>query len=148
MRLLLDTNILIDYYARRAPFANDAVKLRCASYFGDVELWACSQSLADVEYVLRRAIPPNTPRSMMLESLDFLNIASPTAADMRDALASDWPDLEDFLVARAAQRVQADFVITRDERGFAQAKTPVLSPAAFLSMMKERFGVEYDDIAW
>ena len=148
MRLLLDTNVLVDYYARRDPFFDAAAKLRCAAYFGDVELWASAQSFADIEYILRRAIPVDALRAMMLESLEFLSISSPTSTDVRDAISSAWPDLEDFLVARSAERVRADYLVTRDAAGFAEARVPVVSPADFLSILKERHGIEYDDIAW
>lgn len=148
MRLLLDTNVLVDYYARREPFFDAAAKLRCAAYFGDVELWASAQSFADIEYILRRAIPIDALRAMMRESLGFLNISTPSATDVHDAIASAWPDFEDFLVARSAERVRADYLVTRDANGFAQARIPVVSPTEFLSIMEKRHGIVYDDIEW
>ena len=65
MRLFLDTNVLIDYYARREPFYDDALKLRIAAFFGDVDLWVCTQSFVDAEYILRKAVPITELRSMM-----------------------------------------------------------------------------------
>lgn len=148
MKLLLDTNVLIDYYARREPFFEDAMKLRVAALFGDVELWAAAQSFADVEYVLRGAVPLDTLRSMMRESLSFLKVAASGAGDVACALRSGWPDLEDFLIARCAERVRADYLITRDAGDFEHAGMPALAPSGFLRMLAEEHGLTYDEIDW
>lgn len=147
IRALLDTNVLIDYYARRQPFFDAAVTLRYASFFGDVELWTCAQSFSDVEYVLRRALPIEQLREMVRESLGFLHVFSPTASDIEDALVSGWPDLEDFLVMRCAQHVKAGYLVTRDEKGFKLSNVPVLSPTGFIRMLKTEHGVTYEKAA-
>lgn len=144
MKLLLDTNVIIDYYARRKPYFEDAKLLRIAAFFMDVELWVSPQSFTDAEYVLRRAVPVQHIRSMMAESLSFFNVSSPSAQDVAEGLHSNWPDLEDFLVARCAERVKADCIITRDASGFAEAKIKAVSPAEFFEMLKSDYGIAYD----
>jgi predicted nucleic acid-binding protein len=145
MKLLLDTNILIDYYAQRAPFANDATRLRIAAFFGDVDLWASSQSFADVEYILSGAIPREELRQMMAHSLDFMNVCAVSADDVKASFRSGWPDLEDYLIACAALRIKADFVITRDKKGFVKSEVPALSPADLFALLEQKHGVVYED---
>jgi predicted nucleic acid-binding protein len=48
MNLLLDTNVLIDFIGRRAPFYEDAKHVIAAGYFGDAHLWMAAQSAMDV----------------------------------------------------------------------------------------------------
>lgn len=146
MRLLIDTNVLLDYYGRRAPFFEDAKRLRVAALFGDVELWVAAQSFTGAERVLRRFAPTEVLRAMMGESLAFLSIASSSAADVEEGIRSGWPDLEDFLVARCAERARADFLLTRDEKGFARSAVPVLSPAGFFEMLERDHGIAYDEV--
>ena len=146
MKLLLDTNVLIDYYAQREPFVENAILLRIASCLGDVDLWACSRSFPDVEYVLRRAIPANELRQMMSKSLEFLSVCTISASDVCDGFKSDWQDLEDFYIASAAKRIGADYVITRDCEGFAKSDVPALSPQGFFKLMQDEYGVLYDSV--
>lgn len=146
MKLLLDTDILIDYFSRRGPFFQDIVKLRIAALFGDVELWACLPSFSDVECILGKAIPPDALRSMMEQATTFLKIASPAATDLNDALASGWPNLEDFLIARCAERVKADRLITRDVDGFKRSPVPAQIPSDFLDWLERTHGLVYDEI--
>ena len=146
MRLLLDTNVLVDYFAQREPFAEDVTRLRIAACFGDVELWASAQSFPDIEYILRGAIPVDELRQMMAQSMDFLEICSTSASDVREAFSSGWPDLEDYLIACAAQRVKADCLITRDGKGFAQSKVPAMPPKAFFEMLERERGIIYEEV--
>ena len=48
MRLLLDTNALIDFYSARKPHCDWVNKLFIAQAFGDVELWTSAKSFTDV----------------------------------------------------------------------------------------------------
>ena len=82
---------------------------------------------------------------MMAKSLDHLQVSSPESNDFIDGLSSGWPDLEDFLIARCAQNEGAEYLITRDEKGFENSNVPALSPEQFFRMMKEEYGVIYDE---
>ena len=44
MKILLDTNALIDLVAVRRPYVNDIKKLCIAAVFGDLQIWASTQS--------------------------------------------------------------------------------------------------------
>lgn len=146
MRVLLDTNVLIDYWCTRKPFFEDAIKLRIAACFDDIELWASGQSFTDAEYILSNAGYSSEVREILKKSLDFFKIALPTAPDYATGLASDWDDLEDFLVAKSAQRIRADYLLTRDKTGFVKSSVPVMTPREFLALLKDKYNCEYDMI--
>lgn len=73
-------------------------------------------------------------------------LAAPSAADLLDGLSSDWPDLEDFLVARCAQRVKADFVVTRDLKGFEKSEVTAITPTEFVEITQEELGISYEEV--
>lgn len=87
----------------RKPFFQDALMLRIAASLGDVELWACTQSFADAEHILCRAVPTSTLRNMMNGCLSFLHVAAPSEKALSAGLQSDWLDLKDFRIAQCAQ---------------------------------------------
>lgn len=146
MKLLLDTNVLLDCLAERKPFFNDVFQIRIAALFGDVELWASIQSFTDIEYILRGSAPMSEIRSTIKESLDLLSICSPAPSDLKTGLESDWPDLEDFLISKAAERIKADFIITRDAKGFVNSSVKALSPSEFLNLLSDQYGVTYEEV--
>lgn len=146
MKALLDTNVLIDYYAQRGEFFTHALKLRAAAEFGDVELWACAHSFADIEYILGREAGIGALRAALSESFSFIGLCGYEPSDVREAVASDWPDMEDFLIARAAWRIGADVLVTRDVRGFSSSRVPAVSPAAFLQRLSDKLEREYEGL--
>lgn len=146
MNLLLDTNVLVDYYAQREPFAEDTNRIVAAQLLGDVELWACPHSFPDISYILRRAIPLQELQHMMLASLEFITVCSTGHEDIVASLQAGWDDPEDALVERCAERVKADYLITRDKSGFMQAKVATLSPHEWLELMEHERGIVYEEI--
>lgn len=52
MRLLLDSNIVIDFLAKREPFCDGAEKLMLLGKAGDHELWVSTTQANDIFYVL------------------------------------------------------------------------------------------------
>lgn len=51
MRLLVDTNILVDFVCRREPFASDAKRLFAHGYIGDFELQTSALSFVNAMYI-------------------------------------------------------------------------------------------------
>lgn len=145
MRLLLDTNLLIDYFARREPFFAMWKRLRCAAWFKEIELWASAKSFTDVFYVLAKAVPSANLQQAFLESMAFLHVCSIDGEDIASAAKASWPDFEDCLVSVAAQKIGASFILTRDVAGFSQSPIPSKRPDEFFAWLEETQRIAYDD---
>lgn len=146
MRLLLDTNVLLDFVADRMPFASDVRKLCIASSFGDVQLWVSAQSYADAYCVLRNSASESDVKRALLATLEFFVPCGTYAADLKPALESDWHDLEDYLIAFSSKRVDADFFITRDAEVAQKCPVPVMTAHDFIQYLETEHGLVYEDI--
>ena len=141
MRLLLDTCVLIDYFGRREPFFEACNALRVADWFGEVELWASAKSFTDVFYVLSRHAASMDIQRAFSASSSFLHIASIDGGDIMRAAQEGWDDFEDCLIAQAAKKIGADWIVTRDVKGFTRSRIPVMTPvdvAAWLRRERHR----------
>lgn len=148
MNLLLDTNVFIDYLGRKAPFFPDAQRIVAAGFFGDAKLWVPAQAATDAFYVLNRYVPSEPLQKALLKAFEIIEPVALSADDLRRAARLTWPDYEDCLVALAADKVRADYLITRDAKGFDRSPAPVLSPSAWLALMETEHGLAYDEIAF
>ncbi len=107
MKVLIDTNVIIDFLADRAPFADDAQSVidLCAS--GNVEGMLTASSVTDIYYIIRKT----AGRKRTLESLgilfDVLEVAEVGKGDLLRAMERNMPDFEDALVSVCAKRVKA-----------------------------------------
>ena len=144
MRVLLDTNVLIDLYTKRPPEGDVAQKLLIMHEFGDAELWVSAKSFTDVFYVLHKTYSSERIQSAFEESYQWLNICSLDSADLQLAASRRWRDFEDCLIDVCAEKVKADVLLTRDEVGFAQSKTRVLSPREFFAFIEDEYRIVYD----
>lgn len=146
MNLLLDTNVIIDYLGRRQPFFSSAERVIAAGFFGDVKLWTSMLSLKDAFYVLERPIGAAQLQRMFIKLNEVVSFVSTSEEDALRAARLEWPDFEDCLVALCAEKAKADYLVTRDLDGFARCPVPAIQPEAWLALMKEEHGLDYERI--
>lgn len=145
MKILLDTNALLDLVAPRPPFDADIRKLCIASVFGDVQLWVSTQSFADAYYILRKNADSAAVKGALLQTLQLVHPCGTYGADLRAALESDWSDVEDFLIASAAKRIPVDYLVTRDEELLARSPVKAITARDLLAQLEEQ-GLVYDEV--
>jgi len=132
MKVLIDTNIVLDVLFRREPHYEQSFTF----------LQLCGQSVSgcvlasqttDIFYFLRRdGLSVRAAKASMQELADNLKVLDIKSADVQSALACDMPDYEDALLAYCGKRHRMAYIVTRNERDFGQSPVPALSPAAFL----------------
>ncbi len=140
MRLFLDTNVVLDVLARREPFFSDSVQVLSLVEAGMADGLIAAHTVATLFYLLERKIGPRGARSALLDVLRVVGVVPVDRDRILHAFAMDWEDFEDALQASCAAQAEADYLLTRDQRGFAGAQVPSLSPAEFLALQRGRAG--------
>ena len=148
MKFLLDTNVLVDYFGARRPFCDQWELINALQMTGYAELWASAESYTDAFYLLRRAVGSEKLQDMFLESLSFVRVCSVDEDDIRKAAERSWSDFEDCLIAVCAEKVKADYIITRDAGGFKRSKIPAMDAPSFFTMLEEDYGIVYEMTDW
>lgn len=146
MNLLLDTNVIIDYMGRQKPFFANAERVVAAGYFGDATLWAPVQSFKDAYYVLSHYVDPMRVQDAILALLEVVRPVDLSGDDVAAAARLKWDDFEDCLVAVSAGKANADYIITRDRKGFERSMIPAVTPGEWLRGMREERGVAFDAV--
>lgn len=145
MKILLDTNALIDLVAVRKPYVNDIKKLCIAAVFGDLQIWVSTQSYADAYYVLRKHASTEEVKRALLATLDVFMVCGTYAEDLRRALESDWSDIEDYLIPHASKHIPAKYLITRDKELIERSPVKAMSAQKFLDLLERDYGLTYDE---
>ena len=147
MKVLIDTNVIIDYLGRKKPFFEDAQRVIAAGYFGDAQLWVSAQSFKDAFYVLSHYVDPVCVQDALLKLLEVVNPVDLAGADIAAAARLKWRDYEDCLIALAAQKAGADYLVTRDCKGFERSMVASITPSDWLDLLRENERVTYDAVA-
>ena len=134
--LFLDTNVVLDLLIRREPFTALAAELFQQAEEGTVTLHASSLSFSHVFYLLRKSVGSAAARSLLVDLSEVVAIAAVDSGTVNDALRSSFPDVEDAIQYFAAVGIPDLMgIVTRDPKGFARGRLPVLSPAAALARL-------------
>lgn len=146
LRIFLDTNVLIDLFAQRKPYLEDAERLLVMREFGDAELWASAKSFTDIFYVLSKHFESSKIQLAFKECFSWLNVCSVDLNDLEVTTDQSWKDFEDCLINTGAEKVKADYLLSRDVSGFSSSKLDVYSPADFFAMLEKDHGLVYDTV--
>ena len=146
LRLLLDTNIVIDALARRAPFDEPASLLLMLGKLGEAELYMSSSQVTDVFFVLSdggRRSQHAQAKEKLRRLREAVRISALTEEDIDAAIASTWEDFEDACVHQAALKVKADVLVTRNKADFARSYMPALDCEELFAKIRAEQGIDY-----
>lgn len=135
MKILFDTNIVLDLLLARAPFAIPAARLFTLVDEGLMEGCVCATTVTTVDYVASKTVGRQAAQSLTRSMLEFVSIAPVDEDVIRRALDARSSDFEDAVVLEAARVVSADGVVTRDRRGFSDSQIPAWLPDELLAMI-------------
>lgn len=147
MRVVLDTNILIDYVLDREPFSEAASLIMELGYLGELELWMGSSQVSDLVYVMteggKASLAEHTKRTLTrLHKL--IHVYATDEGDVDAVASSVWTDLEDALVFQTACKTKADAIITRGATGFQRSPIRVFTGEELFAFLEQEKGFVYE----
>lgn len=148
-KLLLDTNIVLDFIGQREAFYRDAKLLMLCGRVGEFSLWISSSQVTDLIFILtgggkKSKVPEVLEKLRTLRM--FVNVLAVTDTDIDKMLATSWSDPEDGLLIDLALRMRADAIITRDEDFPKTDLIRVQDCTEFFAWLKEEKGLSYDEV--
>ena len=133
MRLLVDANILLDVLQNRQPYAADSAKIWKLCETAQDLGFVTALSFANLVYVMRKELDPETIEEVYRKLELIFQFTELSSKDLDKAVAMKWNDFEDALQAAAAERMNADYIITRNVRDFLHSRVMALTPAEYLA---------------
>lgn len=137
MKVLLDTCVIVDALQKREPFCTAAMELFLACSRGDIKGVITAKSLTDIYYLVRKSLHDEQATRGVLEKLFLLfDVEDTFGADCHEAIKAPMNDYEDAVMAETAKRIEADYIITRNQRDYRLSAIKVLSPQELLEKLK------------
>jgi predicted nucleic acid-binding protein len=135
MRVLLDTNVLLDSILQRPPWHKAADAVFQAAALGQVDCTVTTLSLATVFYVSRKVVGTATARAAVRRCIGAFNILPIDKQSLLDADTLAGNDFEDNILIAAAVTASLDAIVTRNVADFAHSPIPVWEPAELLKRL-------------
>ena len=135
MRVLLDTNVVLDFLLAREPFATAAREIwlaceeqRCTGYLAAI-------SVTNIWYIGRKMVGAEAARQHVADLLQVLQVCPVDFKVLAAARDSGIADFEDGVQVAAALAAGLDALVTRNGDDFVGAALRVLTPAEFLAQL-------------
>lgn len=128
MRVLFDTNIILDVLLEREPFAALSAELVNQVETGKIEGFLCATTLTTIDYLVGKSQSKSQARTALKTLLTLFHIAKVDQKILTQAVDSGFSDFEDGAQYFSGRGVGIDAVLTRNPRDFKQADVPVYSP--------------------
>ena len=114
MKVLLDTNIILDVFLSREPNAEPAEKIFEMIYQDKIQGYTTASSITDIYYITAKRLGDTAAREALRNLFNLLGVIAVDGADCVYALDVPIPDYEDALVMVCAGKVDIDYIITND----------------------------------
>ena len=134
MRVLIDTNVILDILQKREPFFTDSYRALRRALENDAECLISASAATDIFYVLRKSLGSAQQAKEHIDQLaQVVSFADVQAMDIHTALMRAMPDFEDAVVDAVAERSGASYILTRNIKDFTGSVVPAILPADFLN---------------
>ena len=115
MKILLDTNVVLDHILSREPHAESARKIFDLICRDEMEAALTANSVTDIYYIISKRLGDAAAREALRHLFNILVIISVDGSDCISALNLPMPDFEDAVVAVCAGRSSIDYVVSNDK---------------------------------
>ena len=133
MRVLVDTNIVLDVLLARRPFVGASAEVFGLVEHSKIEGLLCATTITTIDYLLTQAMPRPVARQALQKLLELFEIASVNRAVLEEAIHSKLADFEDAVIDQAGRLAGAEVVVTRNQQDFRYATLKVLGPDELLA---------------
>lgn len=136
MRVLVDTNVVLDVLLDRRPFAEAAARVFALVEQSKMEGFLCATTVTTIDYLLGQALSPDEAHAALRQLLDLFEIAPVNRPVLEQALYSRVSDFEDAVLEQSARLVSADAITTRNLTDFKKSCITVFDPRELLSAVQ------------
>ena len=137
MKCLIDTNVILDVLMKRDGFWQASSQVLKACEIGKIEGSMSVQSFLDSTYVLRKEL--NSQQiSIIYDYLSLiLHVVDINGEDLRKACNYDYSDYEDAVQTAVAERLEVDYIVTRNPRDFKN-EISVITPVELIKKLYDK----------
>jgi len=138
MRILLDTDVVLDVVLAREPFAQKSAQLFKLHEQGKIDAYIAAITPINVFYITRKLKGADAARLAVELLLMSLAVCPLSHAVLDDAYKLRFGDYEDAVQHASAAASGLDTIVTRDIDDYKNATLPVLSPTDFLKQLESQ----------
>lgn len=132
MRVLIDTNVILDVLCNRQGFVEEASKVFKFCEVNKIEGYISAISVPNIVYILRKELDAEKTKKILDQLSLIFKISDLKSDDLKKAANLMFDDYEDALQSVCASRIKANYIITRNIKDFTNSKVAAVKPSELL----------------
>ena len=135
MKLLIDTNVVLDVLLRREPFFRTAAEVLNLAQRDDVREYVSASAITDIYYIANKQLKDRAAvRDLLERLLKIVSVAAVSEQEIRNALNLTWADFEDSVQYSVALLNEMDGIVTRNPSDYQEANMRIWLPEQTLEL--------------
>lgn len=133
MKIMCDTNVIIDVLLEREPFAEASCRVLSLCEEHKIEGFVSASSVTDIYYLVRKYThSTELAYKAVGKLLEIVKVCSVTNNDILTAFQRKARNFENCLVATCAKSIRCNCIVTRNKKDFEEFDIPLLTPEELL----------------
>lgn len=134
-KILIDTNVLLDYLLGRDPFFEDAKKVILSCTDGDTKGCIAAHSISNMFFILRKDYTASERREILSSLCTIFDVEGIDKAKLLAGLANEeFSDFEDCLQMECAKSYGAEYIVTRNVADYSTSDIKAILPSEYLEL--------------
>ncbi len=135
MKVLIDTNVILDVLFNRKEFYDASSKVWKLCETKQIEGYISALSIPNIVYILRKELDENKTLEVIKNLCLIFNVYDLKEDIIMQAAELKADDYEDALQMITAQKIKAQFIITRNIKDFISSKVIAIKPSELLERL-------------
>ena len=131
--LLIDANIILDVLLNRPDYVKDSAMIWKLCETEQMKGYVSTLTFANLVYIMRKQLDPEKIEDVFHKLNLIFEFADFSVSDLTHAADLNWKDFEDAVQSVIAERIHADYIITRNVRDFSKSRVMAFTPPELLA---------------
>ena len=131
--LLIDANIILDVLLNRPDYVKDSAMIWKLCETEQMKGYVSTLTFANLVYIMRKQLDPEKIEDVFHKLNLIFEFADFSVSDLTHAADLNWNDFEDAVQSVTAERIHADYIITRNVRDFSKSRVMAFTPPELLA---------------
>ena len=137
MRVLIDTNVILDVLLKRSPFYEAAIEVLKLSVREDIQEFVSASAITHIYYIAYKNMRDKAVvRELLKKLLLIVSVAGVSEEEIQKALELGWKDFEDSVQYSVALLNEMNGLITRNVKDYSSSEIQVWEPNQFLELVQ------------
>jgi predicted nucleic acid-binding protein len=135
IKILIDTNIILDIALKRQPFFNESAQIFEKIDNKLIEGSITATSITDIYYIASKQTDKIQAKNFLIDLIQVVSIIGVDREIVVEAIESDIKDFEDAIQSFAAEYNELDFIVTRNINDFVGSNVKAIEPNELLKKL-------------